>query len=83
MAKLTVGKFIGDTETFAIEGPADYMTEQFPSAKATIEAGKNPVVNYGTTHGYPLFQTVLVAIQTDYAGWLGMKEAEGWLKGGK
>ena len=70
--KITVGRFTYDPNTKQIEGPAKYMAEGFAACMANINAGKNAVYNYPNgDYGY---RKMLVAIQTDYAGWKGMQE---------
>lgn len=77
--KIEVGSFTFDRETSQISGPADYMSERFSERLAEIEAGRCTVFNYGAAHiGEPGFAesievALLVAIQTDYAGWHGSK----------
>ena len=56
-------------ETGAIEGPADYMAERF-NADRTMETAKL----FRLHSDEPLGQLFAVALQTDYAGWVGMKD---------
>ena len=73
----TVGRF--SLEGGVLSGPAQYMEEQGNAKLDKILAGKDTVFNM-TAHLSPNAETaVLVALQTDFAGWLGMKEVEGWL----
>ncbi len=75
---LKVGHFIYDNGV--VSGPAEYMREQGSAKLRDIEAGNSAVVNYGLMHGKgSVEQLVLVALQTDYAGWRGTKS----LLGGK
>mgnify|MGYP001599359844 CR=1 FL=1 len=59
-------------------GPASYMAtvDQDKIVKSSILLGQ-------ASPGTPILQIVAVALQTDYAAWLGMQEAKGWMKGGK
>jgi hypothetical protein len=72
----TVGRFTIDGET--ISGPAEYMREQGNARLDRILAGKDTVFNL-SSHLSPDVETaVLVALQTDFAGWLGAREMLGW-----
>ena len=72
MAK-TVGAF--KYEDGAVFGPADYMREQGNDYLDKIEAGNCAVFNYGAMTGKGDTVTlVLVALQTNYAGWKGMQQ---------
>lgn len=76
--KITVGKF--EIENGVLSGPAQYMAEQGNAKLDAIMAGNDTVFNM-TAHLSPSVEiAVLVALQTDYAGWVGMKQAELWLK---
>ena len=74
MAKLTIGRFTLDTETFAIEGPADYMAARYRAKIADIEAGRCSAFNAGCTLSPTKGHALLVSLQTDYAGWHGMRD---------
>ncbi len=75
-----------------LSGPHDYMIERGNALTARILAGEDTIYNL-TASQSPDVETaapasaitagadVLVRLQTDYAGWLGWLEAEGWLKG--
>lgn len=77
MAKKTVGQFTIEGDT--LSGPKQYMEEQGDAKLALILKGEDTIFNM-TAHLSPDVETaVLVRLQTDYAGWLGMKQAEGWL----
>ena len=73
----TVGRFaVSDDGTgrLSIDGPADYLaSEHYSSVVARIASGGSAVVNYALRDGRPLAQAVAVALQTAYAGWLGMR----------
>ena len=76
---LTVGKFTLD-DADVLSGPGDYMTEQGDKLLDRMLAGEDTVFNM-TAHLSPDVRTaLLVRLQTDYAGWLGMKQTEAWLK---
>lgn len=69
--RIEVGKFY--VEGGALYGPADYMREQGDEKLARILAGEDTVFNM-TSHLSPnIYTAILVAMQTDYAGWHGMK----------
>lgn len=70
--KLEVGKFI--YANGVVSGPAEYMRERGSAKLDDIEAGNSHVVNYGLMHSKgSVEQLVLVALQTDYAGWRGLR----------
>ena len=59
-----------------VSGPAEYMRTRGNAVLSDIEAGRNTVFNYGCTQ-CPASDTcalIRVALQTDYAGWLGMRK---------
>lgn len=69
----TVGRFRYDHETTDLYGPADYMAEQGNAKLDKMLAGEDAVFNM-TAHLSPdPITAVLVALQTDYAGWHGIK----------
>ncbi len=67
-------------------GPRDYMVEQGNALLDSILAGEDTIFNMTADHQGDLGQSpdvetsILVRLQTDYAGWVGLKQAEGWLK---
>ena len=74
MAETTVGRFTYNATTGAVTGPEAYMRERFPTCRAEIESGRNVAFNYGAAGASPNIETaLLVAIQTDYAGWHGAR----------
>ena len=83
---IEVGAFKYDTEEKVLEGPADYMAERGDAKLEEILSGKSAVVNAGfsiASKGEHRTETlVLVALQTDYAGWLGLKGLIGKVSGG-
>ena len=75
---VTAGRFTIDGD--AITGPGDYMREQGNAKLDRILAGNDTVFNM-TCHLSPSIEiAICVALQTDYAGWLGFKQMEGWCK---
>lgn len=69
----TVGRFTL-TEDGALLGPAEYMAEQGNAKLDRILAGEDPVFNM-TAHLSPSIEVaVLVAMQTDFAGWKGTRD---------
>ena len=80
MASKVVGDFT--LEDGILSGPRDYMEEQGDTLVDRILAEEDTIFNM-TNHQSPDIETaILVRLQTDYAGWLGLKQAEGWLKNG-
>lgn len=80
MSLITVGQFM--LEDNVLSGPREYMEDQGDKLVAQIVAGDDAIFNL-TMHQVPNMETaILVRLQTDYAGWLGARQAEGWLKDG-
>ena len=78
MATITVGRF--ELNDGVLSGPAEYMHEQGNALVDAILAGQDAIFNT-TRHLSPNVETaILVRLQTDLAGWLGMKQAETWLQ---
>ena len=72
-AVIEVGRFRFDRETQTLEGPADYMREQGNAKVDRIVRGDDVAFNM-TCHLSPDIETaILIHLQTDYAGWHGMK----------
>lgn len=70
--RITVGAFY--YEAGSIFGPAEYMREQGNAKLDGILAGTDAAFNV-SAHQSPNVETaVLVSMQTDYAGWLGMRQ---------
>ena len=68
----TVGKFhIIDGTLY---GPAAYMREQGNAKLDNILAGTDAAFNICAGFSPDAETAILVALQTDYAGWLGMKQ---------
>ena len=70
---IEVGAFKYDPKTKLVEGPAEYMREQGDAKLKECLSGKSAVVEYGLSTGGDPATLILVALQTDYAGWIGMK----------
>jgi len=78
MAAIEVKAF--KLEDGILTGPADYMKEQGNAKLDAILAGKDLCFNM-TSHLSPSVEVaILVHLQTDFAGWKGMKQVQGWLK---
>jgi hypothetical protein len=65
-----------------LSGPQDYMIERGNALTDRILAGEDTIYNLTASQSPDVETAVLVRLQTDYAGWLGLKQAESWLKGG-
>lgn len=72
--KKRVGVFL--VEDGKLFGPARYMREQGTQKLERILSGKDMVFNASLEHSPDVETGVLVAMQTDYAAWLGQKEFE-------
>lgn len=80
MALKVVGHFT--LEDGILCGPRDYMLEKGNSLLEKVLAGEDTIFNMTKDQSRDLETAILVRLQTDYAGWLGLKQAEGWLKNG-
>ena len=70
---ITVGRFTF-TEDGGLIGPADYMaTGRVDELVDRLEAGTLHTFNMNPHRETHPIRSVLVAIQTDYAGWIGMR----------
>lgn len=71
---MKVGQF--EYKDGAVYGPKDYMTEQGNAKLDAIMAGQAAGFNamLAARPDVNPVQMVLVALQTDYAGWIGMKQ---------
>lgn len=69
--KKTVGQFTLDGSS--ISGPAQYMTEQGNAFIDKCLKGESVVFNAGLQFSPDPETALLVAVQTDYAGWKGMQ----------
>jgi len=63
-------------------GPKDYMEAQGNALLDKMLAGEDTIFNLTQDQSPDIETAILVRLQTDYAGWLGLKQAEGWLKNG-
>ncbi len=61
-------------------GPRDHMDERGNALLDSILAGEDTIFNMIADQSPDVETVVLVRLQTDYAGWVGLKQAEGWLK---
>ncbi len=61
-------------------GPRDYLEEQGNALLDKILAGEDTIFNLTKDQSPDIETAILVRLQTDYAGWLGLKQAESWLK---
>ena len=72
---------------FAIEdsiltGPRDYMQARGNVLLNNILAGEDTIFNMTVNQSPDIETAIVVRLQTDYAGWLGFKQAEHWLRNG-
>ena len=76
--KKTAGRFT--IENGVLEGPGNYMTEKGNAKLDGILAGTDAAFNVmvQVAPNPDPEMLVLVALQTDYAGWVGMKQVQGW-----
>lgn len=77
MGLKTVGRFT--LENSVLSGPHDYMAEQGNALVDKILAKEDTVFNMTADQSPDIETAILVRLQTDYAGWLGFKQAERWL----
>lgn len=76
MGITTVGSFTMDSSG-AVSGPAEYMADEqgFAMVRARIEGGSSAVFNHGVMQpGATVEAATLVAVQTHYAAWRGLRE---------
>jgi hypothetical protein len=66
-------------EEGVFSGPKDYMDEQGNALLDRIVAGQDTVFNLAKDQSPDIETAILVRLQTDYAGWLGLKQAEGYI----
>ena len=78
MAVIVVGRFT--YEEGLLLGPRDYMEDQGDTLLDQILAGEDTIFNLTKDQSPDVETAILVRLQTDYAGWLGIQQAEGWLK---
>jgi len=63
-----------------LSGPAQYMKEQGREKLEKVLRGDDLVFNLSLTQSPDIETGILVAMQTDYAGYLGRKELISWIK---
>lgn len=78
MAVKVVGRFT--YEDGILCGPRDYMEEQGNALLDKVLAGEDTIFNITKDQSPDIETAILVRLQIDYAGWLGLKQAERWLK---
>ena len=78
MKSKTVGAF--EIRDGALYGPAEYMREQGNDKVERILAGNDVVFNVGCVKSPDVETALLVALQTDYAGWKGTRQLLASLK---
>ncbi len=67
-------------EDGVLTAPRMYMEEQGNALVDKILAGEDMIFNMTSGQSPDVETAILVRLQTDYAGWIGFKEAESWLK---
>jgi hypothetical protein len=74
MSAVTCGKF--SYENGALSGPAKYMKERGNNRLDDIVSGNDAAFNAMAATGMQSdpIMLVMVAMQTDYAGWVGMEQ---------
>ena len=77
MAVIVVGQFTYEEDLLL--GPRDYMEEQGNPLLDKILAGEDTLFNLTKDQSPDVETAILVRLQTDYAGWLGIKQAEGYI----
>ncbi len=63
-----------------LTAPRTCMEEQGNALVDKILAGEDMIFNMTSGQSPDAETAILVRLQTDYAGWIGFKEAEGWLR---
>lgn len=73
---MKIGEFVYDAESNTLTGPAEYMREQGNKFVEDALAGRSAVLNYALTNGggSDPVRALLVALQTNYAGWKGTRD---------
>jgi hypothetical protein len=77
MTLKVVGHFI--LEDGLLCGPRDYMEARGNALLDKILADDDPIFNLTKDQSPDIETAILVRLQTDYAGWLGLKQAEGYI----
>ncbi len=80
MVLKVVGRFT--LEDGVLCGPLDYMEEQGNALLDKIFARQDMVFNMTADQSPDVETAILVRLQPDFVGCLGIKQAEGWLKNG-
>lgn len=71
---IEVGRFTFDCETKSLRGPAAYMADGGPDrVLARIAAGTCSSFTHNPYRESHPIRSALVSIQTDYAGWIGLR----------
>ncbi len=78
MALKTCGQFT--LEEGVLSGPKAYMEEQGNTLVDKVLAGEDAIFNTTAHLSQDIELAILVRLQTDYAGWLGLKQVQGWLR---
>ncbi len=76
----TCGQF--SMEGGVLTASRTYMEEQGNALVDKILAGDDMIFNMTSGQSPDVETAILVRLQTDYAGWIGFKEVEGWLSHG-
>jgi len=74
----TVGKF--SLTDGVLSGPYEYMVERGNALVDRMLAGEDQIFNLTESQSPDVETAILVRLQTDYAGWVGLKQAERWLE---
>lgn len=77
--EITVGRFTLTSDD-SLLGPADYMREQGNAKLDAMIAGNDPAFNIALNYQPDYRRCLLVMLQTDYAGWKGMRQFVGALE---
>lgn len=75
MSTINVGRF-SMTDEWSISGPSDFMSEKGSALIKSIGAGTDTVFNMSASLSPDLRTAVLVRLQTEFAGWKGMRDFE-------
>ena len=78
MAVKVIGQF--SYEEGILCGPRDYMEAHGRVLLDRILAGENAIFNLTQGQSPDVETAILVRLRTDYTGWLGLVQAESWLK---
>jgi hypothetical protein len=81
MKTVKVGRF--EFESGTVSGPARYMEEKGNALISAIEKGEDMIFSMTAHYSPDVVTAILVRLQTDFAGWQGMKQMEGWIHSAK